>query len=86
MRLKIWIAGNLFIGVGAIVSFLYILFGLFWDNPHLVPWYPVFILVLFLVFNFYILKHQKISDWIVSLIIMLGSAVLTYFIHVLFVL
>jgi hypothetical protein len=32
---KGWIIGNIVIGVGFVASFLYVLFGVFWENPNL---------------------------------------------------
>ena len=83
---KVWIAGNVLIGAGAVISLLYILFGLFWENPHLGPWYIVVVLLIFLVFNYFYIPQRKFTYWLFSLFIMLGSLIVAYSIHALLVL
>ncbi|MCD8509838.1 MAG: hypothetical protein LRY73_08185 [Bacillus sp. (in: Bacteria)] len=85
METKGWIIGNILIGAGAVISFLYVLFGLFWTNPNLVPWFLVCVFVVFLLFNYFAIKEQRVHNWILALTIMLGSAGITYFVHMLFV-
>ncbi|MDR5658397.1 hypothetical protein RH915_02735 [Serpentinicella sp. ANB-PHB4] len=83
---KGWIIGNILIGIGAISSFLYILFGVFWTNPNLISLYIGAVALIFIVFNFVLLKEHKISYWIGSFLIMISSAGVTYLLHGIFVL
>ncbi|MGF7127889.1 hypothetical protein J2T56_002621 [Natronobacillus azotifigens] len=85
MRNRSWVIGNIIIGAGSIIIFLYVLFGFFWQNPNLVPWYLVLLIVLFILFNTIIIKKHSLTTWIVTLLIAMGSAGITYLLHFLFV-
>lgn len=78
-----WIIGNVSIGAGAIIAFFYLLFSLFWANPLLTPWYLVFILTVFIVFNIVFIPKHTVFHWGRSLLLMIGSAFLTYALHLL---
>jgi hypothetical protein len=69
-----WIIGNIFIGVGFVAFFLYVLFGVFWENSNLLPWYVGFFLLTFIVYNFFSLKEQNIKNW--------GVAILTVIVYI----
>ena len=86
MSRKTWIIGNVFIGVGSIISFLYILFGLFWSHPQLMPWYLGLVILIFVTFNYFAIKQHKLIVWGAALLIMFASAITAYLLHGIFVL
>lgn len=85
MSNKSWMIGNILIGAGGILSLLYLLFGLFWSVPKLVPWYIGLLFLIYIVFNYFSIKQHTIKSWGASLLIMLSSAAIVYFLHVVLV-
>ena len=78
---KCWIVGNIMIGIGTVFTFLYVLFGLFWQNPGLIPFYVLAVILIFFIFNQYSIKQQKLKNWTMALLIAAGSAAVAYLFH-----
>lgn len=83
---KHWVMGNIIIGIGTVFAFLYVLFGLFWQNPGLIPFYLLSVFLIFLAFNHFSIKQKKFNHWIIALFIAIGSAAGAYVFHVVVVL
>lgn len=80
----IWILGNILLGL---LGFFAYLWGALqaWGNEGSFWLYPIgavtIVLVVFAIFNFSITSKEKAKHWGISILILLGSSVVTILVH-----